>query len=86
VQRDHRPVQLRERHTRSRRLVLAAAARDAHRQLECVAGGRVLAGGVLLEQLGAMSGEIQKIVLRLAYLVAIARALLPFLNLESITH
>ena len=49
-------------------------------------GGRVLAGGVLLEQLGAMSGEIQKIVLRLAYLVAIARALLPFLNLESITH
>jgi hypothetical protein len=42
-----------------------------------------------------MPGNIQKIVLRLAYLVAIAGALLPFLNLgevledeieESITH
>jgi len=42
------------------------------------AGG--LAGGVLLEKLGAMSGKIQKSVLRLAYLVAIAGALLPFLN------
>ena len=42
------------------------------------AGG--LAGGVLLEKLGAMSGKIQTIVLRLAYLVAIAGALLPFLN------
>src|SRR5262249_35707571 len=42
------------------------------------AGG--LAGGVLLEKLGAMSGKIQKIVLRFAYLVAIAGALLPFLN------
>jgi hypothetical protein len=42
------------------------------------AGG--LAGGVLLEKLGAMSGKSQKSVLRLAYLVAIAGALLPFLN------
>jgi uncharacterized membrane protein YfcA len=42
------------------------------------AGG--LAGGLLLEKLGAMSGKIQKIVLRLAYLVAIGGALLPFLN------
>ena len=42
------------------------------------AGG--LAGGVLLERLGAMPGKIQKSVLRLAYLVAIAGALLPFLN------
>jgi hypothetical protein len=42
------------------------------------AGG--VAGGVLLEKLGAMSGKIQKSVLRLAYLVAIAGALLPFLN------
>jgi len=42
------------------------------------AGG--LAGGVLLEKLGAMSGKTQKSVLRLAYLVAIAGALLPFLN------
>src|SRR5215813_6874108 len=42
------------------------------------AGG--LTGGVLLEKLGAMSGKIQRIVLRLAYLVAIAGALLPFLN------
>jgi uncharacterized membrane protein YfcA len=42
------------------------------------AGG--LAGGVLLEKLGAMSGKMQKSVLRLAYLVAIAGALLPFLN------
>jgi hypothetical protein len=42
------------------------------------AGG--LAGGVLLEKLGAMSGKIQKGVLRLAYLVGIAGALLPFLN------
>jgi hypothetical protein len=42
------------------------------------AGG--LAGGVLLEKLGAMPGKIQRIVLRLAYLVAIAGALLPFLN------
>jgi hypothetical protein len=42
------------------------------------AGG--LAGGVLLEKLGAMSGKIQKSVLRLAYLVGIAGALLPFLN------
>ena len=48
------------------------------------AGG--LAGGVLLEKLGAMPGKIQKIVLRLAYLVAIAGALLPFLNWGSITH
>jgi uncharacterized membrane protein YfcA len=48
------------------------------------AGG--LTGGVLLEKLGAMPGKIQKIVLRLAYLVAIAGALLPFLNWESITH
>jgi uncharacterized membrane protein YfcA len=42
------------------------------------AGG--LAGGVLLEKLGAMPGKIQRIVLRLAYLVAIAGALLPFLH------
>src|SRR4029077_20524578 len=42
------------------------------------AGG--LAGGVLLEKLGATSGKMQKSVLRLAYLVAIAGALLPFLN------
>src|SRR4029453_17037221 len=42
------------------------------------AGG--LAGGVFFEKLGAMPGKIQKIVLRLAYLVAIAGALLPFLN------
>ena len=49
------------------------------------AGG--LAGGVLLKKLGAMSGKIQKSVLRLAYLVAIAGALLPFLNWgKSITH
>jgi len=48
------------------------------------AGG--LAGGLLLEKLGAMPGTIQKIVLRLAYLVAIAGALLPFLNWRSITH
>jgi uncharacterized membrane protein YfcA len=45
------------------------------------AGG--LAGGVVLEKLGAMPGNIQKIVLRLAYLVAIAGALLPFLNWGS---
>ena len=43
-----------------------------------LAGG--IAGGVLLEKLGAMSGKIQKSVLRLAYLVAIAGALPPFLN------
>jgi uncharacterized membrane protein YfcA len=49
------------------------------------AGG--LAGGILLKKLGAMSGKIQKSVLRLAYLVAIAGALLPFLNWgKSITH
>jgi uncharacterized membrane protein YfcA len=49
------------------------------------AGG--LAGGVLLKKLGAMSGKIQKSVLRLAYLVAIAGALLPFMNWgKSITH
>jgi uncharacterized membrane protein YfcA len=49
------------------------------------AGG--LAGGVLLKKLAAMSGKIQKSVLRLAYLVAIAGALLPFLNWgKSITH
>jgi uncharacterized membrane protein YfcA len=42
------------------------------------AGG--LAGGVLLNKLGAMSGKIQKSVLRFAYLAAIAGALLPFLN------
>jgi hypothetical protein len=42
------------------------------------AGG--LAGGLLLDKLGTMSGKIQKSVLRLAYLVAIAGALLPFLN------
>jgi len=42
------------------------------------AGG--LVGGVLLEKLGAMSGKMQKSVLRLAYLAAIAGALLPFLN------
>jgi uncharacterized membrane protein YfcA len=42
------------------------------------AGG--LAGGVLLEKLGATSGKIQKSALRLAYLVAIAAALLPFVN------
>jgi len=42
------------------------------------AGG--LAGGVLLKKLGAMPGSIQKIVLRLAYLVAIGGAILPFLN------
>jgi hypothetical protein len=42
------------------------------------AGG--LAGGVLLEKQGGMSGKSQKSVLRLAYLVAIAGALLPFLN------
>src|SRR5262245_39629655 len=42
------------------------------------AGG--LAGGVLLNKLGAMPGKIQQTVLRLAYLVAIAGALLPFLN------
>jgi uncharacterized membrane protein YfcA len=42
------------------------------------AGG--LAGGVLLKKLGAMPGTSQKIALRLAYLVAIAGALLPFLN------
>ena len=34
----------------------------------------------LLEKLGAMSGKMQKSVLRLAYLAAIAGALLPFLN------
>jgi uncharacterized membrane protein YfcA len=45
------------------------------------AGG--LVGGVLLEKLGTMPGNIQKIVLRLAYLVAIAGALLPFLNSGS---
>ena len=39
-----------------------------------------LAGGILLAKLGAMPGNIQKSVLRLAYLVAIAGALLPFLN------
>src|SRR5262245_35660118 len=39
-----------------------------------------LAGGVLLEKVGAMSGKIQKRLLRLAYLVAIAGALRPFLN------
>ena len=45
------------------------------------------AGGVLLKKLGAMSGKIQKSVLRLAYLVAIAGALLPFLNWgKSFTH
>ena len=43
-----------------------------------LAGG--IAGGVLLEKLGATSGKIQKSVLRLAYLVAIAGALAPFLN------
>jgi len=43
-----------------------------------LAGG--LAGGVLLKKLGAMPGKIQKSVLRFAYLVAIAGALLPFLN------
>ena len=49
------------------------------------AGG--LAGGVLLKKLGTMSGKIQKSVLRLAYLVAIAGAVLPFLNWgKSITH
>src|SRR4029450_9988210 len=48
------------------------------------AGG--LAGGVLLKKLGAMSGKIQKSVLRLAYLVGIAGALLPVPNWESITH
>src|SRR5215467_4137083 len=42
------------------------------------AGG--LVGGVVLEKLGAMPGSIQKIVLRLAYLVAIGGAVLPFLN------
>src|SRR5262249_62001775 len=42
------------------------------------AGG--IAGGVLLEKLGTMSGKIQKSALRLAYLVAIAGALRPFLN------
>ena len=42
------------------------------------AGG--LMGGLLLEKLGGMSGKMQKRVLRLAYLVAIAGALLPFLN------
>ena len=42
------------------------------------AGG--FTGGVLLEKLGAMSGKIQKSVLRIAYLVAIAGALLPFLK------
>ena len=53
--------------------------------VESFAGG--LAGGVLLKKLGAMSGKIQKSVLRLAYLVAIAGALLPFLNWgKSITH
>src|SRR6516165_4962489 len=45
------------------------------------AGG--LMGGLLLENLGAMSGKMQKSVLRLAYLVAIAGALLPFLNWGS---
>ena len=40
----------------------------------------LLVGGVLLEKLGAMSGKMQKSVLRLAYLAAIAGALLPFLN------
>jgi len=39
-----------------------------------------LANSVLLEKLGAMSERIQKSVLRLAYLVAIAGALPPFLN------
>jgi hypothetical protein len=34
-----------------------------------------------LEKLGAMPGKMQKSVLRLAYLVAIAGALLPFLKL-----
>jgi hypothetical protein len=49
------------------------------------AGG--LARGVLLKKLGAMSGKIQKSVLRLAYLVAIAGALLPFLNWgKAIAH
>src|SRR5262249_28453278 len=43
-----------------------------------LAGG--LAGGVLLEKLGAMPGKIQKGALRLAYLVAIAGALRPFVN------
>src|SRR5262249_21014853 len=38
------------------------------------------AGRGLFEQLGAMSGKIQKSVLRLGYLVAIAGALPPFLN------
>jgi uncharacterized membrane protein YfcA len=42
------------------------------------AGG--LAGGVLLQRLGTMPGKIQKNLLRLAYLVAITGALLPFLN------
>ena len=43
-----------------------------------LAGG--IAGGILLEKLGAMSGKIQKRALRLAYLVAIVGALRPFLN------
>jgi uncharacterized membrane protein YfcA len=42
------------------------------------AGG--LTGGILLERLGGMSGKIQKRVLRLAYLLAIAGAVRPFLN------
>jgi len=42
------------------------------------AGG--IAGGLLLEKLGAMPANIQRIVLRFAYLVAIAGALLPFLR------
>jgi uncharacterized membrane protein YfcA len=41
------------------------------------AGG--LLGGVLLEKLGAMPGGLQKRVLRLAYVVALAAAVLPFL-------
>src|SRR5262245_56223911 len=42
------------------------------------AGG--LAGGVLLRKLGAMSGKMQIGVVRVAYLVAFAGAMLPFLN------
>ena len=43
-----------------------------------LAGG--IAGGILLEKLGAMSRKIQKSALRLTYLVAIAGALRPFVN------
>jgi len=46
-----------------------------------LAGG--IAGGILLEKLGAMSAAIQKRALRLAYLVAIAGALRPFLNIPQ---